>query len=124
MEIIMITGLMSNDEIRANIKKSIPLPQCQYLESDVGEGAVQIYSLNSNKEEYVEYCRSLEKNGYALYTANIMSKTLCTTYYNGEVVVNVVFGGDTDRSLRIVAEPSVPRRQQTTMRRDRDRLTI
>ena len=26
MEIIMITGLMSNDEIRANIKKSIPLP--------------------------------------------------------------------------------------------------
>lgn len=105
MEIIMITGLMSNDEIRANIKKSIPLPQCRYLESDVGEGAVQIYSLNSSKEEYEEYCRSIEKEGYALYTANIMNKTLCATYCNGEVVINVVFGGDTDRSLRIVAEP-------------------
>ena len=121
MEIIMITGLMSNDEIRANIKKIIPLPQCRYLESDVGEGAVQIYSLNSSKEEY---CRSIEKEGYALYTANIMNKTLYATYCNGEVVINVVFGGDTDRSLRIVAEPSVPRRQQTTMRRDRDRLII
>ena len=82
--------------------------------TDVGEGAFQIYSLDSTKEIYDEYLAGLEAAGYTLYTTNVMNKTHTATYYNDDTIVNIMFAGgdpngllakDADRSLRIVAEP-------------------
>ena len=82
--------------------------------TDVGEGAFQIYSVDSTKEIYDKYLADLEAAGYTLYTSNVMNKAHCATYYNDDTVVNVLFAGgdpdgrlgiDADRSLRIIAEP-------------------
>ena len=82
--------------------------------TDVGEGAYQVFSLDSTKEIYDAYLKSLEDAGYKLHTTNVMNKTYAATYYNDNEVVNVVFAGgdpdgtlgvDADRSLRVVVDP-------------------
>ena len=82
--------------------------------TDVGEGAYQLYSLDSTKEIYDEYLAKLEAAGYKLHVTNVMNKTYTATYYNDDTVVNVMFAGgdpegtlgvDTDRSLRVVVDP-------------------
>ena len=82
--------------------------------TDVGEGAYQLYSIDSTKEIYDAYLKSLENAGFTLHTTNLMNKTHTATYYNEDTVVNVMFAGgdpdgrlgvDTDRSLRVVVDP-------------------
>ena len=82
--------------------------------TDVGEGAYQIFSLDSTKEIYDAYLTKLEAAGYTLYTTNVMNQTHCATFYNDDTVVNVMFAGgdaegtlgvDADRSLRVVIDP-------------------
>ena len=103
-----------NEKTESYIEKNIPSLKDPYLVSEAGEGAIQIYSLDSTKAEYDAYCSKLAEMGFTFYTANAMNQTFSSTYYNEEIVVNVVFaGGDShgvigetaDRSLRIVAEP-------------------
>lgn len=103
-----------NDKIENYIERHIPLLKEPYLKSEAGEGAIQIYSLDSTKEEYDAYCSKLKDAGFSFHTENVINKTVCSTYYNEEIVVNVVFAGgisngisdsSVDRSLRIVAEP-------------------
>ena len=92
-----------------------PIPEKFDSITDVGEGAVQFYSLDSTMEEFEAYCARVADAGFALHTTNVMNKTHCATYYNDKYIVNVVFaGGDAegvlgetaDRSLRIVIEPT------------------
>ena len=82
--------------------------------TDVGEGAYQVFSLDSTKEIYDAYLAALAEAGYTFYTSNVMNKTHTATYYNDNEVVNVVFAGgdpegtlgvDADRSLRVVVDP-------------------
>ena len=82
--------------------------------TDVGEGAYQLYSIDSTKEIYDAYLTKLEAAGFKLHTTNVMNKTHTATYYNDDTVVNVMFaGGDpegalgktTDRSLRVIVDP-------------------
>ena len=100
--------------VEDHITTKIPTPDEFDSTTDVGEGAFQIYSLDSTMEKYEAYCAKLAEAGFTLYTTNVMNKTHCATYYNDEIVVNVLFaGGDpdgiigtsADRALRIVAEP-------------------
>ena len=73
--------------------------------TDVGEGAFQIYKLESTSDEYEEYLGRLEAAGYARYTDNVMATVLCATYVSDDTVVNVQYGGETDKSIRIIVEP-------------------
>ena len=71
------------------------VPMIEGLDSgnDVGEGAYQLYSLDSTKEIYDAYLAKLEAAGYKKYTDNVMNKTVCATYYNDDTVVSVLFAG-------------------------------
>lgn len=73
--------------------------------TDVGEGAYMLYKLTSSKDDYEAYCEKLKAAGYALHTTNTINTVLFATYYNEDIVINVQYGGDNERSLRIVIEP-------------------
>ena len=74
--------------------------------TDVGEGAWQVYKLNSNKAEYDAYIAKLEEAGYTKYTENVMGGIVyCATYTKGDTVVNAQYGGESDKSIRFIIDP-------------------
>ena len=100
--------------VKGTVGESLPALPGLDGGTDVGEGAYQIYSIESTKEIYDAYLKSLEDAGYTLHTTNVMNKTYCATYYNATEVVNVMFAGDMeksfevlhpDHSLRVVVDP-------------------
>ena len=73
--------------------------------TDVGEDAWQIYKLDSTADEYNAYLEKLTAAGYTKYTENTMATVKCATFVKDGTVVNTQYGGETDRSIRIVVEP-------------------
>ena len=101
-------------QIEGQVGEDVPMVDDLDSGNDVGEGAFQLYDLDSSKEAYDAYLAKLEAAGYTLHTTNVMNKTHTATYYNDDTVVSVLWaGGDadgsigvnTDRSLRVIIEP-------------------
>ena len=100
--------------VEGTVGEDVPVLDGLDSGTDVGEGAYQLYSLDSTKEIYDAYLAKLEAAGYTFHTSNVMGKTYAATYYNDDTVINVMFaGGDpdgrlgknSDRSLRVIVEP-------------------
>jgi len=83
------------------------IPALDGLDSvtDVGEDAYLLYKLTATVDDYTAYNKKLEDAGYKLYTTNEIATAKFATYYNDTTVVSVQFGGDSDKSLRVVVEP-------------------
>ena len=84
------------------------LPKLDGFESvtDVGDGAYQMYKFASSKDEFLEYIDKLVGAGFVRYTENSIGSAFFATMCGMERVVNVQYGGDNERSLRVVVEPA------------------
>lgn len=110
-----LVGATYRGSVDGQIGADIPIMPGFDAVTDVGEGAFNVYKLDSTMEEYTAYLAKLEAAGYTKYTENKMGEiAYAATYVSEDTVVTVNFtagspdgriGRDTDRSLRAVVEP-------------------
>ena len=109
-------------QVEGQVGADVPMLEDLDSGTDVGEGAMQLYTLDSTKAAYDAYLAKLEVAGYEKYTENVMAgKVYVSTYVKDNTVVTVQFSnGDpdgtinikydklnmtADRSLRVIIEP-------------------
>ena len=109
-------------QVEGQVGADVPMLEDLDSGTDVGEGAMQLYTLDSTKAAYDAYLAKLEAVGYTKYTENVMAgKVYVSTYVKDNTVVTVQFSdGDpngkinvnydkinmtADRSLRVIIEP-------------------
>lgn len=93
---------------RGEIAELISLvPKLPMLDSvtDVGEDAYHMYRLSASEKDYFGYLGLLEKAGFKKHTENKIGGALFATYAGMDRIVNVGYGGESERSLRVVVEP-------------------
>ena len=109
-------------QLEDQVGEDVPMIEDLDSGTDVGEGAMQLYTLDSTKAAYDAYLAKLEAVGYEKYTENVMAgKVYVSTYVKDNTVVTVQFsngdpngkidivydksGMTADRSLRVIIEP-------------------
>ena len=110
-----LVGATFRGSIEGQIGADVPVMPGFDAVTDVGDGAFNVYKLDSTMEEYTAYLAKLEAAGYTKYTENKMGEiAYASTYVSEDTVVTVNFtagsvdgqlGKDADRSLRAVVEP-------------------
>ena len=112
--------------ILATDSVSIPHADDVSVITDAGSGSYLLLCRNSDRAAYESYTEKLKKNGYTLFSEREFLGTLCATYFNEDAVVNVTFGGEGDKNLRIVADSrkksNLPPREESIERKNAPRL--
>ena len=87
-----------------NLTDTPKLPALDSI-TDSGEDAYHMYRLSANESDYFGYLGLLEKAGFEKYTDNKIGSALFSTYVGMDRIVNVGYGGESERSLRVTVEP-------------------
>ena len=98
-------GSLYKGKLDSIVGEGVPVLDGMYSITDVGENAYMMYALDSTVEAYNAYLAKLEAAGFTLYTSNTIASAQFATYCNANAVINVEFGGENDKSLRVVVDP-------------------
>lgn len=85
---------------------SVSVPHTEKITTvtDAGSGSYLLLCGNSDEAAYKSYTEKLKSFGYTLFAERKFFGALCSTYFNEDSIVNVTYGGEYDRNLRIVAD--------------------
>ena len=89
-----------------NETDSVSVPHAEGVTAitDAGSGSYLLLCRDADEAAYLRYTEKLKSSGYSLYTERQFLGTLCSTFLNDGAIVNITYGGEGDRVLRIVAD--------------------
>ena len=95
-------------QLEDQVGADVPMLEGIFSGTDVGEGAMQLYTIDSTKAAYDAYLAKLETAGYTKYTENVMAgKVYAATYVKDNTVVTVQFSdGDPNGKLELKYDKS------------------
>jgi len=83
---------------------SVPKADGVGVITDAGSGSYLLLCRDADVSAYEKYTEKLIDEGYSLYAERKFLGSFCSTYCSDGAIVNVTFGGEGDRNLRIVAD--------------------
>ena len=89
-----------------NVKaEGIPQPRRIDHYTDVGDDAYMMMTIGAEQSDYVDYIAKLSRGGFTSHAENVIGSIVCSTYHNGDTVINVTYSPKYDNALRVVVEP-------------------